>query len=288
VPESARKCNLFDGCPRRNTRSVSPTRADTSEVRRAFSGDSKTSRHHTTRNWHAEKGRCSLASGVSLSLIYSHFSQTHIHVRNASFEQTSGKPNIIVTRQNRQDPQKSLDRIAEEGGRAGVDVEVAAERAVDMSRNTSFTSAMSWGGRGNIRSNLFRAQVLLRPDARLRLAAVHEKKVRKPTRERLPDVRTDEDCRRLIASLGIIQMLLGHSSIRRIPSRSEGRQWWCWDDRVRAGNRLEIDQWLAVKNGGVRSRKPCGVRTRDKSTERTPPWAETKKRTHEESDSVPM
>ena len=31
------------------------------------------------------------------------------------------------------------------------------------------------------------------------LAAVHEK-VRKPTRERLPDVRSDEDCRRLIAT----------------------------------------------------------------------------------------
>jgi integrase/recombinase XerD len=39
------------------------------------------------------------------------------------------------------------------------------------------------------------------PNARLRLAAVHEKKVRKPTRERLPDLRSDEDCRRLIASL---------------------------------------------------------------------------------------
>ncbi len=33
------------------------------------------------------------------------------------------------------------------------------------------------------------------------MASVHEKKVRKPRRERLPDVRSDEDCRHLIATL---------------------------------------------------------------------------------------
>jgi site-specific recombinase XerD len=33
------------------------------------------------------------------------------------------------------------------------------------------------------------------------LAAVYEKKIRKPNRERLPDVRSDADCRRLIAAL---------------------------------------------------------------------------------------
>jgi integrase/recombinase XerD len=33
------------------------------------------------------------------------------------------------------------------------------------------------------------------------LALVYEKKIRKPNRERLPDVRTDADCRRLIAAL---------------------------------------------------------------------------------------
>ena len=36
---------------------------------------------------------------------------------------------------------------------------------------------------------------------RLRLASVHQKKVRRPRRERLPDVRSDADCRRLIATL---------------------------------------------------------------------------------------
>ena len=46
-----------------------------------------------------------------------------------------------------------------------------------------------------------RAQVLLPQYARLRLASVHQKKVRKPRRERLPDVRSDEDCRRLIGTL---------------------------------------------------------------------------------------
>lgn len=33
------------------------------------------------------------------------------------------------------------------------------------------------------------------------MAAVYEKKIRKPNRERLPDVRSDADCRRLIAAL---------------------------------------------------------------------------------------
>ena len=33
------------------------------------------------------------------------------------------------------------------------------------------------------------------------MAAVHQKKIRKPRQKRLPDVRTDEDCRRLIAAL---------------------------------------------------------------------------------------
>ena len=57
--------------------------------------------------------------------------------------------------------------------------------------------------RGTFVPALLRAQVLLRPDARLRLASVHEKKVRKPSQQRLPDVRSDADCRRLIASLQV-------------------------------------------------------------------------------------
>src|SRR5208283_3911714 len=56
-------------------------------------------------------------------------------------------------------------------------------------------------GQGNVRAHVRRAQVLLPQHARLRLASVHEKKVRRPRRERLPDVRSDEDCRRLIATL---------------------------------------------------------------------------------------
>src|SRR5208282_5710682 len=56
-------------------------------------------------------------------------------------------------------------------------------------------------GQGNLCADLRRAQVLLPQHARLRLASVHEKKVRRPRRERLPDVRSDEDCRRLIATL---------------------------------------------------------------------------------------
>jgi hypothetical protein len=70
VQESAIKCNLFDGCPRRKTRSVSPTRADTWEMRRAFSGDSKTLRHHTPRNSHAKTG--ALFTGL-MGLNESHF-----------------------------------------------------------------------------------------------------------------------------------------------------------------------------------------------------------------------
>ena len=53
--------------------------------------------------------------------------------------------------------------------------------------------------KGTFAPLLRRAQVLLPQHARLRLASVHEKKVRRPRRERLPDVRSDEDCRRLIA-----------------------------------------------------------------------------------------
>ena len=49
--------------------------------------------------------------------------------------------------------------------------------------------------------NVRRAQVLLPQYARLRLASVHQKKVRRPRREQQPDVRSDEDCRRLIATL---------------------------------------------------------------------------------------
>ena len=33
------------------------------------------------------------------------------------------------------------------------------------------------------------------------MASVHEKKIRRPRQKRLPDVRTDDDCRRLIAAL---------------------------------------------------------------------------------------
>ena len=44
-------------------------------------------------------------------------------------------------------------------------------------------------------------EVLLSPYARLRVATVHQKKVRKPQQKRLPDVRSDDDCRRLIATL---------------------------------------------------------------------------------------
>ena len=50
-------------------------------------------------------------------------------------------------------------------------------------------------------AHLLRAQVLLCPDSRLRVGAVHEKKVRSPRQKRLPDVRSDDDCRRLIATL---------------------------------------------------------------------------------------
>jgi len=46
-----------------------------------------------------------------------------------------------------------------------------------------------------------RPQVPLRQYARLRLAPVHQKKVRKPRRKRLPAVRCDEDCRRLLAAI---------------------------------------------------------------------------------------
>jgi site-specific recombinase XerD len=45
------------------------------------------------------------------------------------------------------------------------------------------------------------AQVPLHQYARLRLGSVHQKKVRKPRRKRLPDVRCDEDCRRLLAAI---------------------------------------------------------------------------------------
>jgi hypothetical protein len=58
-------------------------------------------------------------------------------------------------------------------------------------------------------------------------------------------------------------------------------------DRAGEG-RFEFDPWLAVKSARVRSRKPCGVRMRDKSTKRTPPWAEPEKWTHQVSDSVPI
>ena len=46
-----------------------------------------------------------------------------------------------------------------------------------------------------------RAEVLRPQHARPRLAAVDEQEVRKPRQERLPDVRSDEDCRRLNATL---------------------------------------------------------------------------------------
>ncbi len=41
--------------------------------------------------------------------------------------------------------------------------------------------------------------------------------------------------------------------------------------------RFEFDPWLAVKSARGRSRKPCGVRTRDKSTKRTPPGGGTRR-----------
>ena len=52
---------------------------------------------------------------------------------------------------------------------------------------------------------------------------------------------------------------------RRLGWHGAGEEW------------IEFDPWLAVKSARVRSRKPCGVRTRDKSTKRTPPWAEAEK-----------
>ncbi len=69
------------------------------------------------------------------------------------------------------------------------------------SRTTSFTSVMTWAWPRGPCADVRRAQVLLPQHARLPLAPVHPKKVRKPRRERLPDVRSDEDCRRLIATL---------------------------------------------------------------------------------------
>ena len=55
--------------------------------------------------------------------------------------------------------------------------------------------------KGTFYPKLPRAQVLLHSDPRLRLAAVHEKKSASQLGSDCPDVRSDEDCRRLIAAL---------------------------------------------------------------------------------------
>ena len=62
---------------------------------------------------------------------------------------------------------------------------------------------MSYALPGERSSNVLRTQVFLRQYPRLRLASVHQKKVRKPSQQRLRDVRSDGVCRRLIASLQV-------------------------------------------------------------------------------------
>src|SRR5208337_3906676 len=73
--------------------------------------------------------------------------------------------------------------------------------ASGTSRTTSFTSAMSWAWP---REPLRRSSPGSSSSTSTRSATTglcSRKKVRRPRRERLPDVRSDDDCRRLIATL---------------------------------------------------------------------------------------